>query len=118
MKKDDADVAVVTDSFSRIPNHGYLIWTGEFKNGTAISAVLCDGSICTEKNKGGRAVALIDRKKPLEVENDELTVKEMLFLINALMDALIGASADINKKVTPEQMSKALRALDSLTRKG
>ncbi|UUE08579.1 hypothetical protein NMX13_12860 [Dickeya zeae] len=36
----------VTGSVSCIPNHGYLIWAGELKNGTFIGTVSCDGSIC------------------------------------------------------------------------
>ncbi|WP_315708964.1 hypothetical protein [Brenneria uluponensis] len=62
MKKDKTSGADVTDNFRKVyaanvkevdriqcgfaSNHGYLIWTGEFKNGTAIGTVPCDGSIC------------------------------------------------------------------------
>ncbi|AYH25808.1 hypothetical protein C5E20_00660 [Pectobacterium parmentieri] len=46
MKKDGAAVVDITDRANRIPNHGYLIWTGDFKNGTLIGTVPCDGSIC------------------------------------------------------------------------
>lgn len=57
-------------------------------------------------------------KRPLEANDNELNVKEMLMLIDAIMSAVEETSDRINKKVSPCQMSKALITLESLTRRG
>ncbi len=46
MKKDGAATVDIADRANPIPNHGYLIWAGDFKNGTFIGTVPCGGSIC------------------------------------------------------------------------